>query len=142
MGKFTINSAKEMIALGEKVGLSIDFPIVIDLNGEMGSGKTYFIKGLGMGLGIKSVIKSPTFSIIDYYSEGRWPFYHIDAYRLSSFEEGYNIGLEEIFSQGAIVAIEWSDLFKNLFNNRVIRVEIEYVNDSTRNVVIKGIGVI
>ena len=142
MGKFIINCVEEMIALGEKVGEAIDFPVVVDLKGEMGSGKTHFIKGLGKGLGISSEIKSPTFSIIDLYREGRLPFYHIDVYRLDSFEEGYDIGLEEIFAEKAVVAIEWSDLFTSLFNNKIIKVEIEYVDDSVRNVVIEGIEVV
>ena len=88
-----------MIALGEKIGEMIDFPVVFDVKGEMGSGKTHFIKGLSQGLGISEDIKSPTFSIVNYYTDGRMPFYHIDAYRLENVEEGYDIGFEEIFNE-------------------------------------------
>ena len=141
MGKIIVNKVEEMIDLGEKIGKLIDFPVVFDLKGEMGSGKTHFIKGLSKGLGVKGEIKSPTFSIIDFYEDGRLPFYHIDAYRLESVEEGYDIGFEEIFSEAVVVAIEWSDLFKDLFLNKVIEVEIKYIDENTREVVISGIEV-
>ena len=139
--KVKVDSTKEMIALGKKLGESITTPVVVDIKGEMGSGKTHLVKGLALGLGVSAEITSPTFSIIDYYADGRLPFYHIDAYRLDSIAEGYEIGFEELFSEEAVVAIEWSDLFRELFENQVIEVEIIYISDQSREVIIKGIEV-
>lgn len=138
MGSYIVNSVDEMIALGESVGRDIESPLVIDLIGEMGSGKTHFVKGLAVGLGVGESIKSPTFSIIDYYPDGRLPFYHIDAYRLEEVEEGYDIGLEDIFNEEAVVAIEWSQLFRDLFYGDIMRVEIKYLDDYTREVLISN----
>lgn len=140
MVSYIVDSVEEMVALGKKIGNSIKSPVVIDLIGEMGSGKTHFVKGLALGIGVKGNIKSPTFSIIDYYADGRLPFYHIDAYRLELVAEGYDIGLEDIFNEPAVVAIEWSNLFRDLFYNEVIKVKINYIDENKREVLISEKG--
>jgi tRNA threonylcarbamoyladenosine biosynthesis protein TsaE len=97
--------------LGFRLGQCLPAGIVLLLNGELGAGKTTLVQGLGKGLGIQEAIASPTFALIDEYSEGRLPLYHIDLYRLSPAEvadlhlECYWDGRE--YPLG-IAAIEWA----------------------------------
>lgn len=97
---------------GEALGRSLPAGSVLLLEGDLGSGKTTLVQGIGAGLGIKDAIESPTFTLINEYLEGRIPLYHLDLYRLEPAEvaalhlENYWEGLE--VSLG-IVAIEWSE---------------------------------
>jgi len=101
---------------GDPQGRSrIDSPLglVILLEGNLGSGKTTFVQGLGQGLGIPEPIDSPTFVLVQEYRTGRIPLFHCDLYRLESVSVGAessaldNLGLEELWSQAGITAIEW-----------------------------------
>ena len=97
---------------GEALGCSLPAGSVILLEGDLGSGKTTLVQGIGAGLGIKDAIDSPTFTLVNEYLEGRIPLYHLDLYRLEPTEvaalhlENYWEGIEVPLG---IVAIEWSD---------------------------------
>jgi tRNA threonylcarbamoyladenosine biosynthesis protein TsaE len=99
-------------SLGRKLGQSLPAGSVLLLEGDLGSGKTTLVQGIGEGLGITDPIVSPTFTLINEYTEGRLPLYHLDLYRLESEEvealhlETYWEGIE--FPLG-IVAIEWAE---------------------------------
>jgi tRNA threonylcarbamoyladenosine biosynthesis protein TsaE len=99
-------------SLGLTMGTSLPAGSVILLTGELGSGKTTLVQGIGEGLGIQDPIISPTFSIINEYTEGRIPLYHLDLYRLEQKEvqalnlESYWEGIEVT---PGITAIEWSE---------------------------------
>lgn len=101
--------------LGQKLGQFLPAGAVILLNGNLGSGKTTLVQGLGAGLGIEDAIASPTFTLINEYTEGRVPLYHVDLYRLTPPEtdglylETYWEG-EEV--EPGILAIEWADRLK------------------------------
>lgn len=98
--------------LGVYLGKSLDAPTIILLEGDLGVGKTSLVQGIGKGLGITESIVSPTFTLINEYTEGRIPLYHLDLYRLSSSEvvqlnlETYWEGID---TTPGIVAIEWSE---------------------------------
>ncbi len=101
-------SALETEAIGETLGKILTPPFVISLYGELGSGKTTFVRGIARGLGIDKV-RSPTFTLINRY-EGRCVLYHIDLYRIAEEEEVFHLGLTEILEdQNAIIVIEWAD---------------------------------
>ena len=85
--------------------------MVICLDGELGSGKTIFVKGFAKALGIHENITSPTFNIIKEYYEGEMPLFHMDVYRLD--ENNDDIGVTEYFLKNGVTIIEWSDLIKN-----------------------------
>ena len=104
--KITTRNEMETIELAQNFE-SEKFPnMVICLNGELGSGKTIFTKGIANALGINETITSPTFTIIKEY-EGEVPLYHMDVYRLDGNAE--NIGIEEYYSKNGVVVIEWAD---------------------------------
>lgn len=98
---------------------------VIIFNGEMGSGKTTFIKAIGHVLGVKDGMSSPTFSIVnEYQTEGGDPVYHFDFYRLKNELEAYDIGTEEYLDSGSYCLIEWPDRIPSLLPDKYMEVSI------------------
>ena len=102
--------------------------MIITLNGDLGSGKTVFTKGLAHAMGIDSVT-SPTFNIVKEY-EGELPLYHMDLYRVENNID--NLGLEEYFTKGGIVVIEWADMIKEYLPKERLDVKIKIVDENTR----------
>ena len=86
---------------------------VLSLIGDLGAGKTEFVKGLALGLGIDGEVTSPTFTILHEYRGGRLPLFHLDFYRLREEWELDEIGFDEYLRAGGICAIEWGDKFPN-----------------------------
>lgn len=101
------NSAIETQAIAKKLASLLKKQDVILLDGDLGAGKTTFTKGLAEGLGIHRNIKSPTFTIIREYQQGRLPLYHMDVYRLEE-TGGEGLGLEEYFEGNGVSVVEWS----------------------------------
>ncbi|MBN7274338.1 tRNA (adenosine(37)-N6)-threonylcarbamoyltransferase complex ATPase subunit type 1 TsaE [Ligilactobacillus pobuzihii] len=103
---FIAHNAQETQEIALQVSKYLQAGDVILLQGELGAGKTTFTKGLASGLGIKSNVKSPTFTLIREYTEGRLPLYHMDVYRL---EDGgaSDLGLEEYFDGDGLCVVEW-----------------------------------
>lgn len=103
----TVHSADQTMAIGEKLATYLAPQNLILLDGDLGAGKTTFTKGLAKGLGITRPIKSPTFTIIREYQDGRIPLYHMDVYRLEE-GGGDDLGLEEYFNGDGVNVVEWS----------------------------------
>ena len=99
------NSSDETIKIGEKIGCEIAPNCAILLYGEMGAGKTHFVKGLARGMGISAHVTSPTFAIVNEY-ENR--LFHFDLFRITSFDDLYAIGFFDYLDRGIIVS-EWSE---------------------------------
>ena len=99
---------EELINLGERLGTLLQKNDVLILSGELGAGKTTFTKGLAKGLGIRQMIKSPTYTIVREY-EGRLPLYHLDVYRIEG--DADSIDLDEFLFGGGVTVIEWGHLF-------------------------------
>ncbi len=117
------SSEEETINIGEVLGKLLTPGTIIGLNGELGAGKTVFVKGIARGLNIQEEPNSPTFVIMNKY-EGRIPLYHFDLYRISSAEELEGIGYEDYFYGNGVTVVEWSDRVREIFPDRTIRVEI------------------
>lgn len=96
--------------LGEELGRSARAGDVIGLEGELGAGKTQFVKGIGRGLGIQERMQSPTFALVNEYLSGRLPCYHLDLYRLDTAAQIIGAGLDEHFTQQhGVTIVEWHD---------------------------------
>ena len=135
--KLITNSEYETIEIAQNIE-SEKFPnMVICLNGELGSGKTMFVKGIANALGITEVITSPTFNIIKEY-DGELPLYHLDVYRLDSIND--DIGIEEYFSKGGIVVIEWAENIKNILPEERLDIKIKVLGENKRSLVITPHG--
>lgn len=110
--KIVTKSIEETKELAKKI-ISKRFPnMVICLDGDLGSGKTVFTHGVAEELKIKQQITSPTFTIIKEYLDGELPLYHMDVYRLDGDDD--SIGIEEYFTMGGVVVIEWSTIIKDI----------------------------
>lgn len=113
--------------------------MIICLDGELGSGKTVFTKGIANALGIEENITSPTFTIIKEYTTGEMSLYHMDVYRL---EDGNSdgIGIEEYFTKGGIVVIEWSKLIKDILPEERLEIKFKINDDNKRILIITPYG--
>ena len=101
--------------------------------GKMGAGKTTFIKALCEVLGVKDVITSPTFAIINEYTDGNDnPIYHFDFYRIKKLEEVYDMGYEDYFYSGNLCLLEWPELVEDVLPENVIKVTIGEQPDGSR----------
>jgi len=128
--KVTTHSEAETMEIAQNLE-SEKFPgMVICLNGELGSGKTVFVKGFAVGLGITETITSPTFNIVKEYLDGEAPLYHMDVYRLENGED--NIGLNDYFDGNGVSIIEWSDLIADKLPEEYLDVNFVVVDENTR----------
>ncbi|UQS87470.1 tRNA (adenosine(37)-N6)-threonylcarbamoyltransferase complex ATPase subunit type 1 TsaE [Nicoliella spurrieriana] len=107
--------------LGQAIAPYLKPEDLILLDGDLGAGKTTFTKGLAAGLGIKRNVKSPTFTIIREYQDGRLPLYHMDAYRLDD-GSGDELGLDEYFNGDGVNVVEWSKFVANELPDNYLRI--------------------
>ena len=135
--KITTRNEKETIEIAQNFE-SEKFPnMVICLNGELGSGKTIFTKGIANALGIQETITSPTFTIIKEYN-GELPLYHMDVYRLDGEVDG--IGIEEYFHKGGVVIIEWAETIKDILPKERLDIKFKIVDENKRVLVLTPYG--
>ena len=135
--KFTSHSEEETLELAQNFE-SEKFPnMVICLNGELGSGKTLFVKGIAQALGINESITSPTFTIVKEY-DGELPLYHFDVYRLDGNTEG--VGIEEYFNKGGVVVIEWANTIQDILPEERLDIKFKVVGENKRVLVITPYG--
>ncbi len=100
-------------SLGSTLAKKLPLGTVLSLAGDLGAGKTEFVKGLAIGLGYSGEVTSPTFTIVHEYRGGRLPLFHMDFYRLQDERELDEIGLDEYLRAGGICAIEWGEKFRD-----------------------------
>jgi tRNA threonylcarbamoyladenosine biosynthesis protein TsaE len=115
----------------------------IALCGELGAGKTQFVRGLVKGLGGKGrSVSSPTFVLLNVYESGRLRVYHLDAYRVAGPEDFDAIGFSELLEQGGVVVVEWADRVRELLPNRCIEVAMKATGKRRREVVVERGGLL
>lgn len=133
------NSPAETEALGESLAEQLEPGTVIAFTGDLGAGKTAFVRGLARGLGVRERVTSPTFTIVNEYEGGRLPLFHFDMYRLGSADELFDIGWEDYLARGGICAVEWSENVSDALDNDCLRVDIRRgENDDQRIITIGG----
>lgn len=106
---------------------------VVAFYGDLGAGKTAFVRGMARGMGIESRVNSPTFTIVNEYI-GERELYHFDMYRLGSADELFDIGWEDYLSRGGVCAVEWSENVADAFEGDEIVVKIEKLSDTERRI--------
>jgi tRNA threonylcarbamoyladenosine biosynthesis protein TsaE len=110
----TSHSPADTFVLGQQLAASLRPGDVLALDGDLGAGKTQFVKGLAAGLGHPGEVTSPTFTLVHEYTGGRLPLFHFDFYRLESEAEVLRIGLDDYLEAGGVTAIEWAGKFPAL----------------------------
>lgn len=128
--KYTSRNENDTVELAQNIE-SEKFPnMVICLDGELGSGKTVFVKGFAHALAIEDNITSPTFNIIKEYNSGELPLYHMDVYRLD--KDSNDIGIEDYFNKGGVTLIEWADIITDILPEERLQINIKVISENTR----------
>jgi len=126
------SSAEETFECAQAFAKTLKVPAVICLFGDLGAGKTTFVKGLAAGIGAAShsTVNSPTFQYLNIYS-GTVPLYHFDLYRLKSTDDFVLLGFDEFFGQG-IVCIEWAEKIKAIIPKNAIKITLSYEGEGRK----------
>ena len=136
--KYTSRSEIDTMELAENIE-SEKFPgMVIGLDGELGRGKTVFVKGFAKSLGITENITSPTFNIVKEYNNGEMPLNHMDVYRLEESDE--TIAFNDYFNGNSVTIIEWSELIKEQLPDERLEIKFKVIDENTRVLVLKPYG--
>lgn len=129
----TTSSIEETMALGETLAARCGPGSVLALYGDLGTGKTHLVKGIARGLGISpSIVRSPTFTLLCTYEEGRLPLYHFDAYRVQDPDEFVELGAKEYVYGDGITCIEWADRVKTVIPDDALHLRLTHVAPSQR----------
>ena len=136
--KYTSRCEEDTLEIAENIE-SEKFPgMVICLDGELGSGKTVFVKGFAKALGINETITSPTFSLVKEYYDGELPLFHMDVYRLDEGADSF--GLSDYLNQDGICIIEWPEMVQDQLPDERLDVKIKVIDDDTRVLVFTPYG--
>ena len=136
--KYVAKNLDDTLRVAENLE-SEKFPnMVICLDGELGSGKTVFVKGFAQALGINETITSPTFNIVKEYVEGELPLYHMDVYRLDEVDE--DLGIKDYYRKGGVTIIEWAEMIKKDLPEERLEIVFKIVDEDTRILVFKPYG--
>ncbi|MDO5413657.1 MAG: tRNA (adenosine(37)-N6)-threonylcarbamoyltransferase complex ATPase subunit type 1 TsaE [bacterium] len=137
MAEFISHSQLETEEVGRKLAEKLPGGSVVAMYGDLGAGKTAFVRGMAKGMGLSCRVSSPTFTIVNEYL-GERELIHFDMYRLSSADELFDIGWEDYLSRGAVCAVEWSENVQDAFFGDEVVVRIEKLNDTDRKITIEG----
>jgi len=133
--EFVSNSVEETESIARDLAASLTGGEVIALTGELGAGKTQFVRGLVKGLGGSGrSVSSPTFVLLNVYDAGRLTVYHLDAYRTAGPDDFEAIGFPELLDQGGVVVVEWPARVAPLLPPHRIEVAIEPVDETIRRI--------
>jgi tRNA threonylcarbamoyladenosine biosynthesis protein TsaE len=129
------DSPEQTQALAAALAQTLRGGEVIALDGELGTGKTQFVRGLLKGLGGNPrTVSSPTFVLLNVYDSGRLPLFHLDAYRVSGADDFESIGFNELIEQGGVVVVEWASRVIDLLPQKRIDVQIQAIGPTVRSI--------
>src|ERR1700685_1573232 len=129
------HSSDETIQRGREIGRRLKPRVLVLLSGDLGAGKTTLTKGIvsGIGAATEDEVTSPTFTLVHRYDhEAR--VYHVDLYRISGLHDLETLGLEDVFSEDAVVIVEWPERFALRVDWPVVRIQLEHVAEDTRRI--------
>jgi tRNA threonylcarbamoyladenosine biosynthesis protein TsaE len=130
---FLSKSKNSTYKFGYEFASKLKTPSIVSFNGELGVGKSILIRGILNGLGVKEIIPSPTFTIVNEYRLS-YPIYHFDLYRINKPFELYEIGFEEYIYSNGISLIEWGDKAEELLPKNCIRIDIKIEEKNKRRI--------
>lgn len=131
------HSERETEAAGAALAAKLPDGAVVAMYGELGSGKTAFVRGMARGMGIGCRVSSPTFTIVNEYESER-TLIHFDMYRLGSADELWGIGWDDYLDRGAVCAVEWSENVQDAFTGNEVTVRFEKLGADERRITIGG----
>lgn len=137
---FTSHSPEETEEIGRRMAARLRAGDVMALTGEIGAGKTTFVRGLADGLGVPAgSVASPSFVLVREY-RGRLPLYHADLFRLEGLPDALTVGVEDFYGQGGVTVIEWADRVPGLLPEAYIDVRFEVVDAETRRLTLHEVA--
>lgn len=136
---YSTTSEEETILVGRTLGSLLEAGDVVGLEGTLGSGKTQFAKGVGLGLGVgeDTVITSPSFTLVNEY-EGRIRFSHMDLYRLEHVDDILLAGLDDYLYGDGVALVEWADRCPQAFPEWAVTVTLAITGETERRIVLSG----
>ena len=145
MATYISHNPAETEALGEKLGRTVARGQVIALSGDLGAGKTQFVRGLARGLGITGRVHSPTFTLVNEYGGGRLKLFHLDLYRLETAEQIRSAGIEEYLAPEGVSVIEWAERLNaecgvRSAEKEMTKVRIEILSETQREIIYDDFG--
>lgn len=142
MKTFLSHSPEETLSFAENFAANLNFPKIIVLSGDLGAGKTTFSKGFAKGLDVKETVTSPTFTILNEYTDAKIPFFHFDMYRLNSVDEAYTLGFENYFDNKnlpGMVVVEWAENVPGLIKKPYTKITLSKQGDNKRKIIIEDL---
>lgn len=136
MQTFYSSSPTETEKIAENFASSLKGGEIIAFKGNLGMGKTCFVRGLARGLGSNDTVNSPTFALMNEYNGGRLPLFHFDMYRINNWEDLYSSGYFDYAEMGGVLAVEWSENIENALDDNTIFITIERLNENERKITI------
>ena len=131
------NSPDETVAFGRRFAENLKPGDVLALTGDLGSGKTQFVKGLAAGIGAATPATSPTFTLIHEYSGGRLPIYHFDFFRVEDRQSAERLGLDDYFFGDGVSVIEWADKFSDVIPENARWISFQTKSEMQRSITAK-----
>ena len=135
MSEYITHSEAETEQTGAQFAEKLPDGAVVAMYGDLGAGKTAFVRGMARGMGLKCRVSSPTFTIVNEYL-GERELIHFDMYRLDSADELYDIGWEDYLNRGAVCAVEWSEKVTDAFTGEEYTVKIDKLDNVSRRITI------
>jgi len=123
--------------LGSQFSQKLSAGMLVAISGPLGSGKTVLIQGICEGLGVKQLVTSPSFIIINEYPAEKFWVYHLDLYRLKNIPELINLGYEEYFYGNGVCLIEWAEKARELLPDDRIEIHLKILSETQREIVIQ-----
>ena len=139
MQTFISESEAQTEAIGEQFAKNLADGTVVAMYGDLGAGKTAFVRGMARGMGLSCRVSSPTFTIVNEYC-GERELIHFDMYRLNDSDELFDIGWEDYLARGAVCVVEWSEKIDDAFYGDEIVVRIEKLGDTERKITVEEGG--
>lgn len=141
MLKVVSRSVEETIALGERLGRLAAAGDFFALTGELGSGKTHFVKGVALGLDVDPSVRvtSPTYTLMNPHS-GKVPLFHFDLYRLAGEQDSVDLGFEDYFYGSGVCIVEWAERLGDLIPPERLSMTFEYMDEQARSITFEPYG--
>jgi tRNA threonylcarbamoyladenosine biosynthesis protein TsaE len=138
---FVSHSADQTRRMGARLGQLLVGGEVLCLTGDLGTGKTCLVQGIGQGLEFEDRITSPSFTLVNEYRGGRLPLYHVDLYRIVDAKAALTFGLDEYLYGEGVCAIEWAERVEEIWPGEYLRVSLRHIDDAKRGLTFRGFGV-
>ena len=137
---FISHSTGQTRRLGARLGRLFDGGELVLLVGDLGTGKTCLVQGIGRGLGITEYVTSPTFTLVNEYRGTQLSLYHVDLYRIANVKATLTFGLDEYLYGEGVCAIEWPECVRQIWPEEYLLIHLRHIDETKRGLTLRGVG--